>query len=335
FDGGAGPQGMGGAAGIPGAEGFDGGAAPQGMGGAAGIPGAEGFDGGAAPQGMGGAAGIPGADGFDGGAFPQGMEGASGIPGAEGFDGGAQPHGAGMGAGIPGAEGFDGGAQPHGAGMGAGIPGADGFEGNAQPHGAGMGAGIPGAQGFGEGGAGVGAAVPGPSRAAGPGIGMGANSQGGGGVTWSDEELALLNEKGSVKYVITVPPVTMKHDEKVIQAINALLQNGTSLIGVEKKGKLDRVITESDLRQLMGPFYGSRAMTSRDKALFALPIDKVNYNQTVISIRTSGTINQAAEIIDQNKLRALPVVSNKQGSLRGFVTVHGLLNIFRKKNSIK
>lgn len=146
----------------------------------------------------------------------------------------------------------------------------------------------------------------------------------------TSDGLPLPNEPGGVKVVMTEPPFALKEEERVIKAINAMRQDGYRFIGVDSKGKLSRVVTQSDLRQLMGPFFGTKAMSARDKAICTVELSKVNKEQQLIRIPIEGTIQQAADLLIEFDLRALPVVS-KQGVLRGFVTVHAVLDYYRKK----
>ena len=141
------------------------------------------------------------------------------------------------------------------------------------------------------------------------------------------------DDPGSLKVLMTEVPFSMKEDDRVIQAINAMRQDGYRYIGVERKGKLIRVVSQSDLRQIMGPFFGTKAMSPRDKAICTIPIGKLNESQQLIRAPIGGTINQAADLIKEFNLRALPVVS-KTGVLRGFIPVHAVLDYFRKKKQV-
>ncbi|MEO5377737.1 MAG: CBS domain-containing protein [Magnetococcus sp. DMHC-6] len=150
-------------------------------------------------------------------------------------------------------------------------------------------------------------------------------------VRWSTEDgLPSPDDEGSVKAVMVDPPFTLKEDEKVIKAINTMRQDGVQLFGIERAGKLVRVVSASDLRHLMGPFFGTKAMNARDKAICAVEIGKINADQRLIRIPITGTINQAADLITEFNLRSLPVIS-KGGVLRGFVPAHAVLTFFRKK----
>ncbi|MBF0178273.1 MAG: CBS domain-containing protein [Magnetococcales bacterium] len=138
------------------------------------------------------------------------------------------------------------------------------------------------------------------------------------------------DEPGSVRAVTTVPPFALKVEDRVIKAIHAMRQKGYRYIGVEHHGKLVRVVSQSDLRQLMGPFFGTQAMSARDKAICTLPLGKINETQRLVSIPLHGSISQAATLMQEYALRMLPVVS-KQGVLRGYVPVHALLDYYRRK----
>lgn len=142
--------------------------------------------------------------------------------------------------------------------------------------------------------------------------------------------LPTPDEPGSVRLLITEPPFSLKEEETIMRGITAMREEGHKFIGVDRNGKLIRVISQSDLRQVMGPFFGTKAMGPRDKAICTLPIGKLNQTQQLVRVSLAGTINQAADLLTEFNLRAVPVVSN-QGVLRGFVTIHAVLNYFRKK----
>ncbi|MBF0213359.1 MAG: CBS domain-containing protein [Magnetococcales bacterium] len=150
---------------------------------------------------------------------------------------------------------------------------------------------------------------------------------------YAKDSMPTPNDAGSVATVITEYPFTLKEDERVIVAINAMRQDGYRYMGIERGGKLIRVISQSDLRQIMGPFFGTKAMNARDKALCNLPIGKINATQKVIAVTLTSSIGQAADLMMENRLHALPVVS-AQGVLRGFVTLHGLLDFYRRKKQL-
>ncbi|MEO5338980.1 MAG: CBS domain-containing protein [Magnetococcus sp. MYC-9] len=141
-------------------------------------------------------------------------------------------------------------------------------------------------------------------------------------------ELLAPQVAGSVRQVMTETPFALKEEEKVMRGITAITQDGYRYIGVERKGALIRVLSQSDMHQVMGPFFDSTPVSPRDKALHALPIGKFNTQQLLIKLDSDGTINEAADLMQKHTLYALPVVSNK-GSLRGFVPIHAVLDYFR------
>jgi CBS domain-containing protein len=138
------------------------------------------------------------------------------------------------------------------------------------------------------------------------------------------------DDPASVKTVMVEPPFTLPEDERVMKAINAMRYEGVRCIGVLSQGKLVRVVSQSDLRQIMGPFFGTKAMSARDKAICMLPIGKLNKNQQLVFLSLNATISQAAHLLTEYNLRMLPIIS-KQGVLRGFVTVHAVLDYYRRK----
>ncbi|MEO5348237.1 MAG: hypothetical protein H7836_01115 [Magnetococcus sp. YQC-3] len=144
------------------------------------------------------------------------------------------------------------------------------------------------------------------------------------------DDLPAPDEPGGLRVVMTLPPVSLHETEEVMQAVVAIFQEGHRYVGVERQGALFRVVSKSDLRRIMGAFYGSKAVTPKEKALFSLPVGKLNEKQTLVRIMARGTINEAADLLKTHSLYALPVVSGN-GVLRGFIPVHSLVDYFRKK----
>ncbi|MBF0382133.1 MAG: CBS domain-containing protein [Magnetococcales bacterium] len=150
----------------------------------------------------------------------------------------------------------------------------------------------------------------------------------------TSDGLPVPDEPGGLKVVMTEKPFTLREGEHVMTAINAMRHDGNRYIGmIDTDDKLVRVLSKSDLRQIMGPFFGTKAMGARDKAVCTLPIVKLNEDQQLIRIPLTGSINQAADLLAEFNLRSLPVI-NAQGNLQGFITVHSVMNYFRKKKNV-
>ncbi|MEO5332336.1 MAG: CBS domain-containing protein [Magnetococcus sp. YQC-5] len=149
-------------------------------------------------------------------------------------------------------------------------------------------------------------------------------------IPYAKDALPMPDDPGSVVALMTESPFTLKEDERVIVAINAMRHDGYRYMGIERNGKLIRVVSQSDLRQIMGPFFGTKAMNARDKAICNIPIGKINEAQKPIVITLDASITAAANLMAEHRLHALPVVSGP-GVLRGFVTIHAVLNYFRRK----
>ncbi|MBF0445293.1 MAG: CBS domain-containing protein [Magnetococcales bacterium] len=150
----------------------------------------------------------------------------------------------------------------------------------------------------------------------------------------TSDGLPVPDEPGGLKVVMTEKPFSLREDEHVMTAINAMRHDGNRYIGVtDKDKKLIRVVSKSDLRQIMGPFFGTKAMGARDKAVCTLGIGKLNEDQQLIRIPQTGSINQAADLLLEFNLRSLPVI-NGQGILQGFITMHSVMSYFRKKKNM-
>ncbi|MEG3638099.1 CBS domain-containing protein [Magnetococcus sp. PR-3] len=139
---------------------------------------------------------------------------------------------------------------------------------------------------------------------------------------------------GSVQQVMSEAPFTLKETDRVIKAINAMRRDGYKFIGIDnREGKLIRVLSTSDIRHLMGPFFGTKSLSKRDKVIYTVPLGKLNTKQDMIAISIDGSVAEAADLVTQYQLRAIPVLS-RQGVLRGFVTSHSLVDFFRRKRQM-
>lgn len=139
---------------------------------------------------------------------------------------------------------------------------------------------------------------------------------------------------GSVQQVMSEAPFTLKETDRVIKAINAMRRDGYKFIGIDnREGKLIRVLSTGDIRHLMGPFFGTKSLTKRDKVIYTVPLGKLNTKQDMVAISIDGSVAEAADLVTKYRLRALPVLS-RQGVLRGFVTTHSLLDFFRRKRQM-
>ena len=134
--------------------------------------------------------------------------------------------------------------------------------------------------------------------------------------------------KVTLEQLTTAPPSYVNENETVSKAIAVMEKDGIRQIGVVRDGALIRVISWGDLRQLMGPFYGTHAMSARDKAVLSVQLGRVCKTQKLISIPMTGSPSQAVELMVENDLKALPVVDDI-GALRGFIPAWELLKLLR------
>lgn len=146
--------------------------------------------------------------------------------------------------------------------------------------------------------------------------------------TASDASGTLDTIKVSLEQLMAEPASYVNESESVSKAIAVMEKDGVRQIGVVREGVLIRVISWGDLRQLMGPFYGTNAMTARDKAVLSVQLGRICKTQKLISIPMAGSPAQALDLMVGNELKALPVV-DEVGSLRGFIPAWELLKLLR------
>ncbi len=134
----------------------------------------------------------------------------------------------------------------------------------------------------------------------------------------------------SLSQLMTDPASRANENSLVSSAIAQMEKEGVRQIGVVRDGVLIRVISWGDLRQLMGPFYGTRAMSARDNAVLRIQLGKININQKLTSIPITGSPSQALDLVIEGDLKSLPVV-DESGALRGFIPVRELLKLLRTR----
>lgn len=144
----------------------------------------------------------------------------------------------------------------------------------------------------------------------------------------SDASFTPDTIKVTLEQLVAEPASYMNESESVSKAIAVMKKDGVRQIGVVRDGVLIRVISWGDLRQLMGPFYGTNAMSARDKAVLSVQLGRICKTQKLISIPTTGSPAQALDLMVGNELKALPVV-DELGSLRGFISAWELLKLLR------
>ncbi|MBF0097299.1 MAG: CBS domain-containing protein [Magnetococcales bacterium] len=144
------------------------------------------------------------------------------------------------------------------------------------------------------------------------------------------DSLPAPNEPGGLRVVMTLPPFLLNESAPISDAVGAMFPDGQRILGVESQGILVRVISQGDVRKMMGAFHGSKAATPQEKALLSQAIGKLNERQRMVTVPARGTIDEAADLLKQHNLFALPVITDA-GVLRGFVPAYSLLEYYRKK----
>ncbi|MBF0183395.1 MAG: hypothetical protein HQM06_03255 [Magnetococcales bacterium] len=146
------------------------------------------------------------------------------------------------------------------------------------------------------------------------------------------DALPAPDEPGGLRVVMTLPPFLLNESAPISDAVSAMFPDGQRILGVESQGILVRVISQGDVRRMMGAFHGSKAATPQEKAILSQAIGKLNERQKMVTLAARGTIDQAADMLKQHNLFALPIITDA-GVLRGFVPAYSLLEYYRKKAS--
>ncbi|HSF29930.1 MAG TPA: CBS and ACT domain-containing protein [Candidatus Tectomicrobia bacterium] len=127
-------------------------------------------------------------------------------------------------------------------------------------------------------------------------------------------------EKWMTKDVITVPP-----HEKIIDAFELMQGRGIRHLPVIEEGELKGLVTDRDIRLALIP---SPLSTPEDRMYHLGALERVDEIMTadLITVAPHTTIEEAAKLMAQYKIGAVPVVF--QGKLVGILTETDILNVF-------
>lgn len=127
-------------------------------------------------------------------------------------------------------------------------------------------------------------------------------------------------EKWMTRDVITVPP-----HEKIIDAFELMQGRGIRHLPVIEEGELKGLVTDRDIRLALIP---SPLSTPEDRMYHLGALERVDEIMTtdLLTVAPQATIEEAAKLMAQYKIGAVPVVS--QGKLVGILTETDILNVF-------
>ncbi len=127
-------------------------------------------------------------------------------------------------------------------------------------------------------------------------------------------------EKWMTRDVITVPP-----HEKIIDAFELMQGRGIRHLPVIEEGELKGLVTDRDIRLALIP---SPLSTPEDRMYHLGALERVDeiMSADLITVAPHTTIEEAAKLMAQYKIGAVPVVF--QGKLVGILTETDILNVF-------
>jgi nucleotide-binding universal stress UspA family protein/predicted transcriptional regulator len=115
---------------------------------------------------------------------------------------------------------------------------------------------------------------------------------------------------------MTRNPVTAAPDEKLSSVRGKILQHRFDCIPIVKDGALVGIVTDHDL-------YAYAGHADQTEAIKAM-------TEAVITVRSSTTVREAARLLSERGIRALPVVEN--GNLAGIITTSDVLSALVAQN---
>jgi acetoin utilization protein AcuB len=124
----------------------------------------------------------------------------------------------------------------------------------------------------------------------------------------------MVRETAPQKYLVgswmTLDPVTASPDEKLSSVQQKMFEGGFRCVPVVKEGKPIGIVTDRDIKAHTGFWDHTEAF----KAM----------TETLITVSPSTTIREAARLLRERKIDALPVVEDNQ--LAGIITTSDVLN---------
>ena len=130
----------------------------------------------------------------------------------------------------------------------------------------------------------------------------------------------FIVEKWMTKNVITVPP-----HEKIIDAFELMQRQGIRHLPVVENGELKGLVTDRDIRLALIP---SSLSMPEDRVYHLGALEQVEeiMSTELITVAPTTTIEEAAKLIAQHKIGAVPVVTH--GKLVGILTATDILGVF-------
>ncbi len=125
---------------------------------------------------------------------------------------------------------------------------------------------------------------------------------------------------------MTPDPVTITPQNNIADAFVLLRENKIRRLPVVDKGKLVGIMTERDLREVSPSPATSLSIFEINYLLSKMTIDKAIKRQKLITIKPDAYLEEAALLMREHNIGALPVVENDK--LVGIITESNIFDAF-------
>lgn len=128
-----------------------------------------------------------------------------------------------------------------------------------------------------------------------------------------------------VKKRMASPVITIKPDLPIMQALDLMKKNRIRRLPVMKKGKMVGIVSEGDLLDASPSDATSLSVWELNYLLGKITVAEI-MSKNVITVGEDTPIEEAAYLMDENKIGGLPVIAG--GELVGLITETDLFRIF-------
>ncbi len=135
----------------------------------------------------------------------------------------------------------------------------------------------------------------------------------------ADEQATEVDRVKKSESGMISDPITVDPDQRVVEALDVMKKYRISGLPVTRNGKLMGILTNRDLRF---------------ETNFEQPIRNVMTKDELVTVPVGTTLEQAREILHQNRIEKLLVVDGKN-NLKGLITIKDILKIKKYPNACK
>lgn len=129
-----------------------------------------------------------------------------------------------------------------------------------------------------------------------------------------------------VRERMTPNPVTITPQTTIAEALTLLREHNIRRLPVVDRGKLVGIVTDRDLMEVSPSPATSLSVFEINYLLAKMKVEKIIKKQKVISIKPDAFLEEAALILRDNAIGAIPVVEN--GKLIGIITESNIFDAF-------